>query len=207
MSNETVSIPSYNVADVQDTTGLLDFFQKNVFQKLEKVAPAQVVSYDRNINRAVVQVLNYSVTSTGNKAQRKPLEDIPVSVFGGGGFCLGFPIKAGDIGILISCDCDISVWKKLLSVFTPATEQKHRYKNGIFFPLIINGFTLSANDTNAVVLSSVEGTSSIAVTNTSVSIKTSNIDLTGVLTINGQPYLSHTHTNGHDGAPTGGVVV
>lgn len=39
-----------------------------------------------------------------------------------------------------------------------------------------------------------------------ININASNINLTGTLTINGQPYLSHTHSNGNEGSPTGGVI-
>lgn len=171
MQNETISTPSYNTADILSASGRLEFFQKILFMKMEKVAPAQIINYDREKNRATVQILNYSITSTGDKIARKPLNDIPVQVFGGGEFCLSFPIKQGDIGFLIAADSDISVWKKLLQLFAPATYQKHRYKDGIFFPLILNGFTFSADDENAVLLTSTDG-------NTKISLKPDNITLT-----------------------------
>lgn len=207
MTDSTISIPSYNPTELQNMAGLLDFFQRIMFMKLEKVAPAQILSYDRNTNRASVQILNYSITSTGEKISRKPLNDIPVQIFGGGGYCLGFPIKQGDIGILIAADCDISVWKKLLQLFAPATYQKHKYKNGIFFPLIINGFTFSNDDENAVLLTSVDGNTKIGLKTNSIEIKATNINITGALTINSQPYLNHTHSNGNEGSPTGGVII
>ena len=176
MKNETISIPSYNPAEIQNTAGMLDFFQKILFMKLEKVAPAQIISYDRQTNRAIVQVLNYSITSTGEKISRKPLNDIPVQIFGGGDFCLSFPIKQGDIGFIIASDGDISVFKKLLQIFAPATYQKHRYKDGVFFPLILNGFTFSVEDETSVLLTSVEG-------NTKISLKPDYITLTAKNTV------------------------
>ena len=227
MQNETISTPSYNTADILSESGQLEFFQKILFMKMEKVAPAQITSYDRVKNRATVQILNYSITSTGDKIARKPLNDIPVQVFGGGEFCLSFPIKQGDIGFLIAADSDISVWKKLLQLFAPATYQKHRYKDGIFFPLILNGFSFSADENNSVLLTSMDGDTKISLkpdyitlsaqntiintTNaniqaTNATVEASNINLNGTLTINGQPYLSHTHSNGNEGNPTGGVI-
>lgn len=176
MSNETISTPSYNPSGIQNMAGLLDFFQKNLFMKIEKVAPAQIISYDRQTNRAVVQILNYSITSTGEKLTRQPLNDIPVQVFGGGDFCLSFPVKEGNIGFVIASDGDISVFKKLLQIFAPATYQKHRYKDGIFFPLILNGFTFSADDEKAVLLTSIDG-------NTKISLKPDNITLTAENTV------------------------
>lgn len=227
MQNETISTPSYNTADILSESGQLEFFQKILFMKMEKVAPAQIISYDREKNRAIVQILNYSITSTGDKIARKPLNDIPVQIFGGGEFCLSFPIKQGDIGFLIAADSDISVWKKLLQLFAPATYQKHRYKNGIFFPLILNGFTFSTDDENAVLLTSIDGNTKISlkpdnitisaqntvinattanIQASNATIEANNIDLDGTLTINGHSYLSHTHSNGNEGNPTGGVI-
>lgn len=211
--NITISAPSQNPAQEQDLNGLLDFFQKSLLMKIEKVAPAQVTSYDLNTNRAVVQVLNYSITSDGEKISRKPISDIPVSVFGSSLFGLRFPIKAGDIGLLIASDGDISIFKSLLQLFAPATYQKHKYKDGVFFPLLINGFTVAAADSDAVILSSVDGQTSIKLTQTGITLtapsivaNATEISLSGTLTINGQPYLSHAHSNGNEGNPTGGVI-
>ena len=40
-----------------------------------------------------------------------------------------------------------------------------------------------------------------------INLTASAINITGTLTINGQPYLSHTHSNGNEGAPTGSVII
>lgn len=42
---------------------------------------------------------------------------------------------------------------------------------------------------------------------TTVNIEATNVNINGTLTINGQPYLQHTHSNGNLGNPTGGVIV
>ena len=213
MQQFPIEPPSNNPGEELSLTGVLDFFQKQLFIKLEKVAPAQIISYDAQTNRAVVQVLNYSVTTSGEKIQRKPLEDIPVSVFGGSLFGLRFPIKTGDLGFIIAADCNISVFKKVLQLFTPASYQRHKYKDGVFFPLIINGFTVAKEDEEAVILTSIDGATSIKLTSTEITLASpsvvanaTDINLNGVLTINGEPYLSHTHSNGNEGNPTGGVI-
>lgn len=193
-ANTTISIPAVNPSNGQNLAGLIDFIQRNIFIKLEKVAPAKIVSYDRLKNRAIVQVLNYSITSMGEKIERKPLNDIPVSVIGGGGFGLNFPIKAGDIGIIVACDCDISIFKKLLQIFTPSTYQKHRYKDSIFIPLYINGFSVATSDSEAVILSSVDGSTKIALKSNYVTISAQNTVINGNLTINGNVEASGTVT-------------
>lgn len=42
-------------------------------------------------------------------------------------------------------------------------------------------------------------------TNT-IDLNANTININGTLIINGQPYTAHTHTNGNNGAPTGGVI-
>lgn len=172
---ENVSTPSYNPAEINDLGSLLNFFEKIIFLHLEKVTPAQIISYDRTINRAIVQPLNYSITSDGAKIARKQEYDIPVTVIGAGGFCFGFPIKEGDIGFLIAADSDISVFKKVLQLFAPAVYQRHKYKNSVFLPLIINGFTISADDADAVLLSSLDGQTKISLKEGSTVITAGNV--------------------------------
>lgn len=41
---------------------------------------------------------------------------------------------------------------------------------------------------------------------TTINLSGTNININGTLTINGQPYLEHTHSNGNEGNPTGGVI-
>ena len=172
--SESVVTPSYNVADT-DLSGLMSFYQKNVLMQLEKVTPAKIISYDRDTNRAVVQILNYSITSTGEKIARKPLIDIPVFCFGGGDFVLSFPIKENDVGFLSASDGDISVFKKLLEVFAPATYQKHKYKDSVFYPMILNGFTVNDDDKESVLLSSLDGKTRISLNDGYIVLNGENI--------------------------------
>lgn len=50
------------------------------------------------------------------------------------------------------------------------------------------------------------GSSNIEINENTININASNININGTLTINGTPYLSHVHSNGNQGANTGGVV-
>lgn len=55
---------------------------------------------------------------------------------------------------------------------------------------------------------SIEITSSgsMTVKGSAVTVQGSSVDINGTLTINGMPYLAHTHGNGNAGAPTTGVI-
>lgn len=186
-----ITNPSYNISDT-GLNGAIDFKLKQNLLQIEKAAPAKIISYDRNKNRAVCQILSYAVNSDGDNLTRKPLTDIPVANFGGGNFVLSFPVKIGDIGYIIASDGNISVFKKILDFFAPATEQRHKYKDGIFYPLIINGFTVNENDNNAVLLSSLDGTTKISLSEGKAEITAAQTIINGNLIVNGDISSSGT---------------
>lgn len=185
MQNETISIPSYNPAEIQSETGKYNFILNKALQKVEKVAPAQIISYDRNRNRAVVQILNMGITSTGEKLPKKPLDNIPALMLSGGGFTFSFPIKTGDTGWLIAADRDISIFKQALKMFAPATYQIHQYKDSFFVPDKVNGFDVSTDEENAVILTSDDGTTKISINNGKINISAPQTEITGDVKING----------------------
>lgn len=196
--NETISIPAYTPANVGTQAGITDFAIRKALEKLEKVAPAQIISYDRTTNRASVQILNQSITSTGEKLTKKPLENIPVLMMSGGGFTFSFPIKQGDTGWIVAADRDISVFKQLLQVFAPASYQIHRYKDSFFIPDKVNGFELAEEDTNAVILTSLDGTTKISVISGQVTITTPQTVINGNIQVNGSIIATDTITSNTD---------
>lgn len=213
MSNEDlISIPSFNPADIQSRSGLLGFFGRKLKSDIQKVIPAQIVSYDRTTNRAVVKVLALDITSTGEKLEMKPIPNIPVLMLSGGGFTFSFPVQENQIGWLIAADKDISVFKKLLSVFTPASYRQHQYEDGFFIPDNISGFEVPENEANAVILTSLDGATKITLQNGQAVITASSTVINGNLTVNGAISASgdvtganislSTHT--HGGVQTGG---
>jgi len=188
MANEDIdiSIPSYRPADGQSESGAFEFLFQKFAQKLEKVTPAKIISYNDDTNRAEVQILTQNITSTGSKLSKTPLSDIPVFRYGGGGFIQKFPINKGDVGILIASDRNISVFKQLLNIFAPADYECHQYKDSIFFPLIINGFSLSEDDKGAVVLSSIDGSTRFSLSSGKITLNAAQITLNGKTRVEGE---------------------
>lgn len=210
---EIISTPSYNPAEVQTDAGALGLIINKFLVKLEKVAPAKVVSYDRTTNRAVVQILQYGITSDGEKIARQQINNIPVLMLSGGGFTFSFPIASGNTGWIVSADRDITTYKQNPDMFAPATYQIHKYKDGFFIPDSVNSdFTLSDDDTNAVILTSTDGATKISVKSGVVTITAASIVLNGNVTVSGTVTASgdvtgagislSTHT--HSGVETGG---
>lgn len=210
---EIISTPSYNPAEVQTDAGVLGFIINKFLVGLEKVAPARVVSYDRTTNRAVVQILQYGITSDGEKIARQQINNIPVLMLSGGGFTFSFPIKEGNTGWILSADRDISTYKQNPDMFTPATYQIHKYKDGFFIPDLVNtDFTISEDDTNAVILTSTDGATRVGVKTGVVTITAPSIVINGDVTVSGTITASgdvtgagislSTHT--HSGVEAGG---
>ncbi len=204
-------IPSNNPADTNSQAGKLEFLFDKLLSKIEKIAPVEIVSYDRQKNRAVVQILNQSITSEGGKLPRKQLTDIPALMLYGGGFILSFPIKEGDIGWICSADRNISVFKQTLKIFTPATYEKHKYKDSFFIPNFINGFEYSTDDADAVILTSLDGKTKISIKNGLITVTSAKVVINGNLNVNGTinangeitgagvPLSTHVHTYTDDG--------
>lgn len=209
--NYSIAPPSYNLADGNTEAGLLEFSGDKLFEKLEKITVAEIISYNPTTNRAVVQVLNQAVTSDGQKLPRKPLEDIPVVQLSGGGFTVNFPLQQGDKGLLLACDRDISVFKQNLTSFAPATYQKHRYKDSFFLPLLVNG---GFGSSSALTISNANGVI-LSISNDSVVINTPQLTInSSTTTISGDVTTSGTTTsaivksdNGATGTFTNSVTV
>lgn len=180
-----ISIPSYNPADITDSSGLIDFFLQKAAADIQKVIPAKIISYDRNINRATIQILTLFLTSTGQKLQMKAIPNIPVLTLAGGGFVLSFPVQAEQIGFLLASDRDISILKTNLSTYTPATNRQHQYEDSIFIPLNLNGFTINEADANALLLTSIDGATKVSIQNNLITMTATNVVINGNVAING----------------------
>lgn len=198
MSLQDISIPSYNPADVNDQSGLIDFFLQKNAADIQKVIPAKIISYDRNLNRATIQILTLFLTSTGQKLQMKSIPNIPVLTLAGGGFVLSFPVQAEQIGFLLASDRDISLLKQNLTSYTPATNRQHQYEDSIFIPLNLNGFTVNEADANALLISSLDGATKLSIQNNLITMTAANVVINGNTIVNGTLTATDTITSNVD---------
>lgn len=198
MSINSVSFPSYNPSDIMDESGVIDFFLQKNAADIQKVIPAKIISYDRNLNRATIQILTLFLTSTGQKLQMKSIPNIPVLTLAGGGFVLSFPVQAEQIGFLLASDRDISLLKQNLTSYTPATNRQHQYEDSIFIPLNLNGFTVNEADANALLISSLDGATKLSIQNNLITMTAANIVFNGNTTVNGTLTATDTITSNVD---------
>lgn len=92
-------------------------------------------------------------------------------------------------------------------VFVPLSHAAWKRMNGQFLNLYgVEGVQLtpSLGHQNTVRLTHDDITLSTGSAN--VTLSGGTVSITGDLVINGQEYKAHTHSNGHNGAPTGGIL-
>ncbi len=162
--------PSRNPADDGSLTGMLANFKKKTMQGMDNCLPAIVIAYDRASNRATVQPMIKMVGTDGKSISRAQIASVPVFQIAGGGFMLNFPIKAGDLGWIKAVDRDISLYLQASAEQQPNTNRMHSFNNGFFLPQTLGGYTIYGADTDSVVLSTLDGSTRIAVSATEVTV-------------------------------------
>lgn len=131
------------------------------------------------------------------------------------------PVQVGCKGIVIACDYYIGAMSGLGTGRATALKRGN-LSNLVFMPIgnsdwtDYDGDTLTLYGVSSVEIMDKPGGSSLvrveenAITlengDSSVEVSSSGVSIIGTLTINGQEYTSHTHTNGNEGQPTGGVI-
>ncbi len=177
-------------------------------EALGKSLPATVVS----VSGSLVTV-NFEVSGDFT------LPQIQVPVLGSE--YIRLPIQSGCKGMVISSDYYLGNMSGL------GTGKATFVRNGnltnlVFVPIgnkswsSVDGDVLTLYGVSGVLLKNSEsGDASVSITSDDVTLATSgasvalsgsDVTITGTLSINGLAYVSHTHTNGNEGSPTGGVI-
>lgn len=173
-----INKPNSNTANDGDMAGVLGAFIKSRLMAIDDMLPAIVVSYNDSTNRATLKPLVQMLDTSGNKIPRANIHNIPVFRFGGGGFFMRFPIKAGDFGWIKANDRDISlVFQRGGLEDIPNTERIKSFSDAMFFPDTLKGWLIDGGNIDAVVLQSMDGGSVISVHNDKVVIKTDSIEM------------------------------
>lgn len=211
--------PNTDAADDGSLSGQLGAALKAFFlNQFEGMLPATVVSYNDQTNRAVIKPLVMLGTTSGAKVSRAQVSGIPVYRFGGGGFFMRFPIKAGDFGWIKANDRDISlVFQRGGLEDWPNTTRMHKFSDAMFFPDTFKQWVISGENADKAVWQTMDGETCISlgageikhkVGGVSISVSASGISLVsppGTLTHNGIN-IGDTHTHvGPTTAPPGPV--
>lgn len=115
-----------------------------------------------------------------------------------------FPINQGDECVLLFSDREIESWFINGEVNPEGYPRMHALTDAV----ALFGIRSIPNMISILIdcLHLFYGNSDIQISESGVTINATDINLNGRLLVNGQPYLAHTHSNGNEGSPTGGVI-
>lgn len=153
-------VPSRRPGEDEDANGAIGFLLKKAMQRLNNRLPARIIAYNRDTNRAQVEIL-YQVTMTnGATFQIQAPVQVPVFQLGGGGMVLNFPLKKGDLGWIKSTDRDMSLFLQSYGAERGNTERMHSFEDGVFYPDVMKGWAI--DDKDAAVFQTLDGGTAIA---------------------------------------------
>lgn len=152
-----------------------------VIQGLSNRLPAMINTYDRPSNRAQVQILIPMVTTGGQVIPRAQVASVPVQIDGGGGVFISFPLVAGDLGWIEACDRDISLFLQTYTETAPNTFRKWSFSDAKFTPDVMKGFTISVEDMDSAVISTLDGTVKISMSQVGITITSPVVTINGAL--------------------------
>lgn len=200
-----MSLPNYNPSNSDTLSGVIAEVLKNFGLSLENCIPAVVVSYDRTNNVAVVKPAINTILTDGTPQERDTIK-LPVHILGGGGLVVSVPLSSGDTGWIIAGDRDISLFKQSLGVSNPNTYRTHKFSFGFFIPDKIKGVSISSEDSSALTIQTLDGTTKISiesgkiniVSSASLTINAPNVNITGNAEITGDLTVTGTITGQTD---------
>lgn len=190
--------------DVKDMSTLVDLLKKNIFINLNVCLPATVISYDSTKNQVDIQPAIQEVLTNNNFLDMPQIFNVPVLELGGNGLSVKIPLKAGDTGIVIFCDRDITLFKQEKKNTQPNTLRKHDLADGIFIPMVF-----SSNGSNNILIQSNDGATQLEISSSGINVK-GNITVDGDVIAGGVSLKNHIHSgvtrgNGSTDIPTPSV--
>jgi len=155
--------PSVNSSDQGSLTGTMNTVLQKFLMHLDDMLPATVIAFDRTKNLATVQPLIMMVNTNDQKISRAQVAAVPVFQIGAGGFMVNFNLKPGDVGFIKANDRDISLFMQSFSEVGPNTYRMHTFEDAVFFPSVLTGYTIDGEDTENMVIQTLDGTQRVSI--------------------------------------------
>lgn len=181
-------------------TMLNDFAKK--FQTCIPAIVKEVKSRDTvEVSPAVLQT-----DSKGNPIEWANITATVLTPFSSGVF-ISMPLSVGDTGWLVGADLDTSLFKEEKKPSQQNILTRHLYQFGFFVPDAINGYTVSEDDADALVISTLDGKTKITLKSGEINIDSDNVlkinaksvNITSEgnnVTIDDINFKNHIHTSG-----------
>lgn len=196
------NIPSKDPEADSSMGAMLRQVMQKLMQSVDGMLPATVVSYNRTTNRATVLPSISMITTGGDALPRAPYANIPVLALGGGGTVINFPLKAGDTGWIEASDRDISLWLQGGGKRNsqPNTFRMHSFSDGRFIPDVLGKYEIAAGVADdEMVIQTLDGGTVVSLGPDRVYAAAPKIEIssqvfiTGELTVNGIAFTPHVH--------------
>lgn len=168
----------------QTLDGILKMVKKSIFIELNVCLPATVLSYNSADNTVDLQPAIQAVLKDNSFVSLPQIFDVPVLELGGSGLSIKIPLQAGDTGIVIFCDRDITLFKQEKKNTQPNTLRKHDLSDGIFIPMRFG----NSGASNNISIESADG-------NTKFEITSSGINVKGNITVDGEIIATDVKTD------------
>ncbi len=149
---------------------------RKIKKDIEVSLPCVVVKVHSRI-LVDVRPLIQRVDSDGNRVSRQVITHVPVETLGGGSTLITFPVAVGDLGWIDASDRDISLFLQSYKESQPGTARMHSLSDARFVPDIMTEFTVSGEDSTAVVIQSRNGSVKIALDQDEIRIKNQGVSI------------------------------
>jgi hypothetical protein len=163
--------PTLSATSDDDLSGTMLQVLRSFLMNVDDMLPVVVVSYDRPSNRVTVAHQIQMVETGGDFVDRGQVISVPALVLGAGGFMVGFGIQAGDKGWIKATDRDLSNFLETYEKSPPDNFRIHSFDSGLFIPDIMTGYTIDAEDEDALVIQKLDGTVKISLNNNRIKVK------------------------------------
>jgi hypothetical protein len=171
------SPPSSNPANTDTLLGAFNVGIKKAMAQFDVMLPARVIAFSFDQGKCVAQVQPMVPLVGSNNTTVTPralIASVPVFCLGGGGFVINFDLQSGDEGWIKACDRDISEFLETGQNTKPNTFRTHNFSDGVFFPSVIRGVTISPADAGKSVWQNKSGTVKIALSQTGIELTASD---------------------------------
>lgn len=199
-----------------------DVFSKDIMSKIYCALPAIVdtVNFEnQTITAKPVTIMKYTNDNgVVSDFQMPLLQDVPFQCYKGGEYSITVPVKEGDECLIIFTDVDFSAWFQNGGFQYAEHSFIHSYSNAMAIIGFSSEIKAIANyNPNAVEVRNSDGSEKISLSTGNITLKSATItldgnvtttgtsNLQGTTTIQGKDFMGHIHSNGNQGANTGGV--
>ena len=166
--------------------GFMTLIENYLRNYVNTVQPVEIkeVNSDGSVN---VKPLIYSKTTNGTKIEPAVIYNIPVLSLTGNSCSLTFDVSAGNQGLLIAGQYDITDYKKTKTGSGKPTNRTYSYSDGFYLPMTLTGsvgnkITLTYGGSSIEVADSgvtINGSSTVDITTSTANITADAVNLAG----------------------------